>query len=117
MNMLSARLGELRERQGIKQKELSKRLHMSQQTYSAYETGKRQMNHETLCLIADYYEVSTDYLLGRQDKLPSFLDDEERNIIDQYRGLDDRGKESVKASLAFECAHAPKPDSIKKSAM
>ena len=49
-----------------------------------YETGKRQMNFETLCLLADFYEVSTDYILGRQDAVPSFLDEEERTLIEQY---------------------------------
>ena len=66
------------------------------------------MNYETLCLLADFYGVSTDYLLGRIDSIPSFLDEEERLLLGRYRVLDKRGKESVKTTLDFEYSHAPK---------
>jgi transcriptional regulator with XRE-family HTH domain len=82
-----------------------------------YETGKRQMNYETLCLLADFFEVSTDYLLGRQDAIPSFLDEEERSIIAQYRALGEHSKDAVKNSLAFEYSRSPKTENTRKSAM
>ena len=64
------------------------------------------MNYETLCLLADYFEVSTDYLLGRQDALPSFLSEREREVIERYRGLNEYGRETVEHVLAFEYARA-----------
>jgi hypothetical protein len=63
------------------------------------------MNYETLCLLADFYSVSTDYLLGRQDAVPSFLDEEERTMIERYRTLDRRAKDAVQNSLVFEYTH------------
>jgi len=86
----------------LKQADIAKFLNMSQQTYSSYETGRREMNYETLCLLADFFEVSTDYLLGREKKTPSYLTEEEREHIELYRGLDRRGRETVRTVLALE---------------
>ena len=114
--MLSLRIAEIRTAKNLTQSDLAQYLKITQQTYSAYETNKRQMNYETLCLLADFFEVSTDYLLGRQDSIPSFLNDEERIIIEQYRALDERTKDGIKNSLAFEYSRIFKMDNVKKSA-
>ena len=100
--MLHIRLLELRKKKGVTQAVIAKMLKITPQTYSLYETGKHQMNYETLCLLADFYEVSTDYLLGRQDAVPSFLSEEERRIIESYRTLDERGRQSVEHTMSFE---------------
>ena len=42
-------------------------LNMSQNTISQYETGTREASYDTLIAIADYFDVSLDYLLGRTD--------------------------------------------------
>ena len=42
-------------------------LNMGQNTISQYETGVRQASYEALVAIADYFDVSIDYLLGRTD--------------------------------------------------
>ena len=68
------------------------------------------MNFETLCLLADFYEVSTDYLLGRQDSVPSFLSEEERAMISQYKALDERAKDTIKTLLAFEYSRVVKKE-------
>ena len=39
-------------------------MHISQNTYSQYENGKRQMPIDCLIALAKYYETSTDYILG-----------------------------------------------------
>jgi transcriptional regulator with XRE-family HTH domain len=93
---------ELRAKRGLRQEEVSNYLHITRTSYSMYETGKRQMNYETLCMLADFYDVSTDYLLGRQDALPSFLSEEERTLISQYRALGEYARDAVKNALAFE---------------
>ena len=51
-----------------KQKELAEYLGVQQNTYSDYETGKINVPIEALIKLADYYHVSTDYLLGRTDE-------------------------------------------------
>ncbi|MCL2030151.1 MAG: helix-turn-helix domain-containing protein [Oscillospiraceae bacterium] len=114
--MLHLRLAELRNKKGISQAELAADLRISRQAYSLYEINKRQMNYETLCLLADYHEVSTDYLLGRQDIMPSFLDEEERGIIKQYRALGEHARGTIKNCLSFEYERAAKTEGVKKSA-
>ena len=106
--MISLRLAELRNRKGISQAQLAQYLKITHQAYSLYETNKRQMNYESLCLIADFFEVSTDYLLGRKDAEPSELGCEEKLILEKYSALDMRGKESVKATLDFEYSYLTK---------
>jgi transcriptional regulator with XRE-family HTH domain len=115
--MISIRISEIRQQKGLTQAEIAKYLKVTQQTYSSYETGKRQMNYETLCMLADYFEVSTDYLLGRQISKPSFLNDDERNVLSQYRVLDEHAKDAVKNTLEFEYTHIMKVKSSKKSAI
>ena len=53
-----------REDRDLTQKEVAEVLHISQNTYSQYENGKRQMPIDCLIALAKYYETSTDYILG-----------------------------------------------------
>ena len=115
--MIHNRIRELREKKGLLQIEISRHINVTREAYSLYETGKRQMNYETLCLLADFYNVSTDYLLGRQDALPSFLSEEERVIIAQYKELSEHAKETVKNCLAFEYSRLSKANNGKKTVM
>ncbi len=59
------RLKELREDADIRQQDLAAYLHIRQNTYSQYENAQRQLPVELLCRLADFYQVSTDYLLER----------------------------------------------------
>lgn len=61
------RLYDLRHDNDWKQKDVSEKLHISQRAYSYYETGERSIPPEILCALADIYDVSVDYLLGRTD--------------------------------------------------
>lgn len=63
--VLGQRLNKLREEKGLTQKELSSRLGMARTTYSGYENGSREPDNHTLEKIADFFDVSIDYLLGR----------------------------------------------------
>lgn len=58
------RLKELRNEKELSQQELAKELKVSQRSISSWETGFRQPDFETLSLIAKYFDVTTDYLLG-----------------------------------------------------
>ena len=61
------RLKELREAKHLSQLKLAMDLHLSQNSISRYENLEREAGYETLILIADYFHVSLDYLLGRTD--------------------------------------------------
>lgn len=58
-------LCELREDKKLTQVQLAKELHMAPTTISSYETGKIQPPPDKLIYLADYFNVTTDYLLGR----------------------------------------------------
>ncbi len=61
------RLKEVRKQRKISQLKLAMDLSMSQNCISRYETGEREADYATLIKIADYFNVSVDYLLGRTD--------------------------------------------------
>lgn len=60
-------MAELRQDRGLTQKELGKILSVSTGTISNYENGVHYPDLEKLVLLADYFQVSTDYLLGRRE--------------------------------------------------
>lgn len=62
---LGNRLLLLRREKGLYQKDLAEYLHLSVSAISNYENGTNDPDLQTLCRIADYYGVTTDYLLGR----------------------------------------------------
>ncbi len=66
------RLKELREKHHITQQKLALDLHMCQNTISRYESGVREAGYKELILLADYFQVSLDYLLERTDD-PTFI--------------------------------------------
>ncbi len=59
------RIRDLREDKDINQTEIAKHLGMSQTGYSKYETGEHDIPTAILIKLADFYDVSVDYLLGR----------------------------------------------------
>lgn len=86
--MLSNRLSELRKVHKLRQEDLAKRVGIARTTYAMYEQGKREPDYEILQKLADFFEVSVDYLLGRtakqkpheNDGLPELTDKDERDI-------------------------------------
>lgn len=58
------RLRDLREDKDLKQREIAAYLNCSQRTYSNYELGQRDLPTDVLIKLAEYYNVSTDYILG-----------------------------------------------------
>ena len=59
------RLKELRTAKKLTQQEIANKLDISRVAYTNWENGNREPNYERLIEFADYYDVSTDYLLGR----------------------------------------------------
>lgn len=58
------RLRDLREDHDLKQRQVAEYLRCSQQVYSNYELGQRDIPTDILILLSDFYKVSVDYLLG-----------------------------------------------------
>lgn len=67
MILFNEKLKELRISKGLSQTELAKNLNVSQRSISSWETGFRQPDFETLVILADYFAVTTDYILGLED--------------------------------------------------
>lgn len=65
--MLGDRIKLLREEKHLKQEELAKDLSVAPSTIGMYETNKRQPNNDLIIKLAKYFNVSTDYLLGKSD--------------------------------------------------
>jgi len=61
------RIRDLREDRDLTQKQIAQMLGMSQTGYSKYETGENDIPTIILIKLADFYETSIDYLLGRVD--------------------------------------------------
>ncbi len=124
---------ELREQKGINMREAAQQLDMPYTTYVNYEKGLREPTSEVLILLANFYETSVDYLVGRTDisSIPSDirkfhirsaseqeLSTEEQELIRKYRCLDNRGKSSVLNILEHEYNLLPgdKDNSLPKQA-
>lgn len=65
------RLKALRQERRLYQRELAEMLGISVRGYQCYETGEHEPGVKKLIAIADYYQVSIDYLVGRTD-VPDF---------------------------------------------
>lgn len=67
IDLIVDRLKALRQKAKLTQTELAAVFGFSNQRYNYYETGKNEPDNETLLKFADYFRVSTDYLLGNTD--------------------------------------------------
>lgn len=79
----------IREERGKTQKEVAVFLSMTTPAYQNYEAGRREAGYETLSKLADFYNVSTDYLLGRDDIKPDPIellnaDEMEKRLVKSY---------------------------------
>lgn len=78
--MKIGRLRSLREKMGISQTELAKRVGIVRPTYSNYEAGNREPDYETLKRLADFFSVSIDYLL--ENDVDASTTDRAKNAVD-----------------------------------
>ena len=69
---LHLRLRVLREDRDMSQAAMAKLLKCSQQTYSRYESHTTEIPLESLIFLAEYYDTSTDYLLGITDQIKPY---------------------------------------------
>lgn len=66
MNKFGERLKELRQENGIGQVELAKQISVSKGIISLWENGLREPTLSNLCALCDYFDVTLDYLVGRE---------------------------------------------------
>lgn len=106
--MFSIRLKELREEQGFSQYSLANELGIAQSTIGNWEAGKREPNLEMIIRLADFFKVSTDYLLGRTDDKHTYIakmpPDMEGVKVVKY-GTDQLTPEEIAALKRFLAEH------------
>lgn len=62
------RIRDLREDADLTKKQVGEAINVPQRTYAYYESGQRMVPPQVLCALADFYNVSVDYILGRVDE-------------------------------------------------
>lgn len=95
---------ELRQKRGITQEELGKILNVQKATISKYETGRIIPDVPTILKMANFFNVSINYLLGLPENHNSsnkelILSDKEKDIILKYRFLSSTAKATVELIL------------------
>lgn len=93
------RLRELMQQRGTKQKELADVINMRPQTVSLYTTGQSYPDVNTLTKIADYFNVSADYLLGRSNVRSR---DTDVQAVAKYTGLSNRAIANLHSGMSKE---------------
>ena len=76
--MINERLKGLRKEYKVTQKAVAKAIGLGEQNYQAFEYGKVKPSHDSIIALADYFNVSADYLLGRTN-YPGMAEDGQRN--------------------------------------
>ena len=95
-------LKQLRQNKGVLQKDVANYLGVDRTTYVKYERGDSEPNHDILLKLADYFNVSIDYLLGRKEKPPENNSDSlSRKIIEVFNHLDDDKQKTALEYLEF----------------
>lgn len=91
------RISALRKKQGLKQVELAQRLSVSRQIISYYETGARMPNTEDIVLLAEFFNTTTDYLLGVSDVSSTNID---LKAVCDYTGLSEKAVKALHCDLS-----------------
>lgn len=110
--MLGRKLKELRFKNEITQVEFAKMLGVAQQTVGSWEKDKSTPNYDLLKQIADYFNVTTDYLLGHGatnigTKIQPVLNEKQTRLINGYDKLNDEGQNMLLGILAsLQQSHA-----------
>lgn len=101
----NARLKSIRKASNATQKQVAIAINTSEQNYQRYERGTQQPTLPTLVALADYFNVSIDYLAGRSDvpnadesikKQPRTIEDAGlEKVVDDYNKCDEHGKETI----------------------
>ena len=92
-------LKQLRALKRVTQREVSQAIGCSEVVYSHYETGIREPSLDTLIKLANFFEVTTDFLLGHGVEASELLSEYEISLIRAFRSADQRAREDAIALL------------------
>lgn len=102
-------LKELRKAKGLTQSDLAQIIGISQNNYSYWENDKVKIDNASLQKLADFFNVSVDYILGREENTPTASSNSSLVIPEKYRdvliacneGADDLTQEDIDAIVRF----------------
>lgn len=77
------KIAEMRKKAGLTQSKLSTAIGVSRSTLAMYETNKSEPDFKTISKLADFFGVSVDYLLGREEKSPA-AQDAQPSYVDEF---------------------------------
>ncbi len=100
------RITQLREEAGLSQRALAKKAGASPKAVNFWESGKVDPSAKYICALADVFECTTDYLLGREDDLGQInvmreLTDGERNWLELFSRLDKKQKDEAQNFINY----------------
>ena len=108
------RLRTLRKQCNFSQQELADKMGVTKQTISQYERGVREPDFDSLAALCDFFNVSTDYILGKVNITMRFLTeddlevlnrpslslmDDESELLENYRKLNEEGKTAARTMV------------------
>ena len=105
--MMIDRLKNLRNSRRLSQKDFAQALDVSQQTVASWENGRTEPSNAALTAIADYFNVSADYLLGRDTSTAPSLSDEQKKLLSGFDTLNSAGRNLLVGVLnSLRVSHA-----------
>ena len=108
--IIGERLGYLRETAGLSQQDVCEIIGVAKTTYSGYELGQHEPTCETICRLAELYQIETDFIIGK-----GFVDPYSDDITEHYfqcKGFNDLGMENITKTMN---AIASEADKVEKS--
>lgn len=100
------RLKQMRQSAGLTQSELAEKLGVSTSTVSMYEVGSRKPSFEILEQLADFFNVDTDYLMGKTSRSVYYLDPETARLAQEL-------KDNPGQRILFDASRNLTPEDIK----
>ena len=99
------RLIGLRQKNGLTQREVAQFLGVDRTTYVKYERGDSETNFDTILKLADFFDTTTDYILGKTNN-PKSLDEQlegiEFALFGEVRDMTDEEKQDVLEYIKFK---------------
>lgn len=108
--MFGNRLSELRKQNNLTQKELAEKFDLTPKAISFYELGQREPDIDTVIKLAEFFHVTTDYLLGKSSH-PQLT---RRNELDIEKELEDMKKQLEEGTLRMDLGGEPVDEEIMK---
>ena len=104
MKKFGENIRKLRDRHDMTQEALGKLLNVTQSTIAYYESGKKQPTLETLIIIANYFEVSTDFLLNRTNVVStaSEISKSDSELLNKINKLSDENRKEIESYINYK---------------